>query len=164
MDMTVRELHNAVFENMSAAPTQPASHFPIQQVTFDHMRVSAGRSATDGITSASAPVPKGKVWQLLGLGSEGHGVKSWAVDCAVNIGCLTWLCRHDLNLRFGWQRSPGVQVDEMQSDWWKPLGYHCLRHLGECLDQTRCRLGSLITDFSCTCILHRILFSLVECW
>ncbi|KAL3152788.1 hypothetical protein ABBQ38_012372 [Trebouxia sp. C0009 RCD-2024] len=63
MDMTVAELQNAVYANMSAAPTQPASHFPIQQVTFDHKSVSAGKNGSDGITSASAPVSTEGTWQ-----------------------------------------------------------------------------------------------------
>lgn len=60
MDMTVAELQNAVYHNMSAAPTQPASQFPIQQVTFDHMGVSAAKKVSDATSSASSPVSKGK--------------------------------------------------------------------------------------------------------
>ena len=47
MDMTVAELHAAVSHHLPAPPTQPASHFPLQEVTFDPLKTSAAKTARE---------------------------------------------------------------------------------------------------------------------
>lgn len=47
MDMTVAELYAAVSHQLAAAPTQPASHFPLQEVTFDPLKSPAANTARE---------------------------------------------------------------------------------------------------------------------
>lgn len=47
MDMTVAELHAAVSHHLGTAPTQPTSHFPLQEVTFDPLIAPAANTARE---------------------------------------------------------------------------------------------------------------------
>lgn len=45
MDMTVAELHAAASHHLGVAATQPDSHFPLQEVTFDPLKTPAAKTA-----------------------------------------------------------------------------------------------------------------------
>ena len=47
MDMTVAELHAAVSHHLGPAATQPDSHFPLQEVTFDPLKTPAANKARE---------------------------------------------------------------------------------------------------------------------
>ena len=60
MDMTVAELHAAVSPHLAAAPTEPESHFPLQEVTFHPMNTSAVSTVLETVSAAGLKMKSDK--------------------------------------------------------------------------------------------------------
>lgn len=52
MEMTVAELYAAVSPHLAAAPTEPESHFPLQEVTFGPLDTPAASTVLETVSAA----------------------------------------------------------------------------------------------------------------